>query len=434
MGTYLADYEDCITLMLNSDIADLETRRSHMESRLQMLDKGSEALPWNRLCKVGVYIHWGIIHMRFGEQFKAALRFRKAFLLLKENERLFPDFEYNEVFLGLSEAVAGSLPGNYKWLASIFGVRGNVRTGTEHLHHFISSHNEQQPLRSETVLYYLFVKFYLMAQQGEVWSYLNSSEFQSQDNLLYTFSKVNMAMNYHKSAVALQALRAAARNVNYVKYPIFDYLTGTALLENTDTACLGYFRQYIKRSKSLNYMRDSWLRMAYAYYIAGDMPRAEYHRQQINLNGAASLDVDKQAQRFGESKIWPGRKLLEARLLADGGAYEQAFALLRSINISSLTNPADKAEYLYRLGQVYEQQGSNKKALEFYEYAVNTGKERHEQFAARALLQMGRIYEREGLRAQAVSKYEECLAMPSHDFQNSIDHQAKSGISRLQAQ
>ena len=112
MTVYVADYEDCTWLLMNCNKADLEQRSGHMDTRLELLDKGDPTSPWFRFCKAGLYLHWAIIHTRFGEQYKAALYFRRSFALLEENKRLFPAFEYNQVFLGLEEAVVGAMPGN----------------------------------------------------------------------------------------------------------------------------------------------------------------------------------------------------------------------------------------------------------------------------------------------------------------------------------
>jgi len=108
-----------------------------------------------------------------------------------------------------------------------------------------------------------------------------------------------------------------------------------------------------------------------------------------------------------------------------------AFDILRGIPPASITDPAERAEYYYRLGRVYQESSDFARALEYFRYAINAGKTRHEQFAARAALQMGLIYEHTGKGPQAIASYKECLEMPGHDFQNSIDQQAKSGINRV---
>ena len=441
MAVYLADYEDCILLLVNCNMEDYSARAGGMKQRLDMLAKGDPASPWYRFCYAGMYLHRAIINIRFGEQYKAAFNFRKSFSLLKENQKAFPSFEHNNVIAGLQEAVVGSLPGSYKWLASVFGMKGSVKNGTRKLGDFVNAHNASDPLYTETVLYYLYARFYLLAEQKEVWSILESDKFATQHNLLYTFVKANIALDYRRSDEAIEVLRSAAREDDFGNYPIFDYQMGMALLTRCDSASTYYFDRYLKNNKSDLFIKDAWQRMAFAWYVSGNREKAEGCRRQITKVGTARLDADKQAERFATSGVWPHRSLLQARLLIEGGYYDKALSILQSVNRGELDNPADKAEYHFRFGRVYEETAARPgnghfftKALAEYKLAIAEGKGRREQFAARGALHMGKIYELLGMNKEAADAYNECLNMPPHDFQNSIDQQAKSGLNRLGAE
>lgn len=439
MAVYLSDYEDCILLLINCNIDDYVARASKMKERLDLLAKGDPASPWYRFCYAGMYLHRAIINIRFGEQYKAAFNFRKSFSLLKENQKAFPAFEYNDIIAGLQEAVVGSLPDSYKWLASVFGMKGSVKNGTRKLGAFVNAHTVSDPLYTETVLYYLYARFYLLAEQPEVWEILTGSKFSTQRNLLNTFVKANIALDYRHADEALETLRGASKEEDYDNYPVFDYQVGMALLNRCDSTSTYYFDRFLKNNKSDILIKDAWQRMAFAWFVSGNREKADYCRRQISRVGTARLDADKQAARFAASGVWPYRSLLQARLLIEGGYYDRALSILQSIRLSELDNPADKAEYHFRLGRVYEEMAARpgnghyfKQALADYRLAIAEGKGRHEQFAARAALQMGRIYEVLGMNTEATNMYNECLNMPDHDFQNSIDQQAKSGINRIE--
>ena len=431
MATYIADYEDCILLLLNCDKSEYRERAGHLEARIALLEKGSKSSPWYRFCLGGIYLHWALINTRFGDQYKAAINFHRSYSLLKENRRLFPKFEYNNVFTGLQEAVVGTLPGNYKWLASIFGMRGDLKKGVRELSDFLKNNTSQQLLYPETVLYYLYTRFYLLNEQKEVWDFLNSPQFETHSNLLNAFVKVNISMDFRKSDAAIATLKDAAMEANYNKYPIFNYQMGNALLNRLDTACANYFYLYLENNKSDLLIKDCWQKMAFCRYLNNDVSRATYCLEQVRKQGNTRLDADKQASKFAENRVWPKSKLLAARLLIEGGYYPRALEMLREINERQLSQ-ADRVEYTYRSGKAYQEEGNNTKALEFYQTTLNAGKGRHEQFAARASLQMGIIYEHSGMQEQALTHYKECLNMPTHDFQNSIDQQAKAGINRLE--
>src|SRR5690606_1451999 len=137
-----------------------------------------------------------------------------------------------------------------------------------------------------------------------------------------------------------------------------------------------------------------------------------------------------QAERFAQSGIWPDLSVLKGRLLSDGGLYQQALKEFLSCNPNQL-HVADRLEYYFRMGKIYESLKNDSKAMEFYQYAIFLGRERTEHFAARAALQMGLLHESSGRKSEAVKSFRECLSMRNHDFQANIDQQAKAGLNRL---
>ena len=197
MAVYLADYEDCLLLLFNGDAKELQQLRGHQDERLALLDRGDKRSPWHKLCRAGIYLHWALVHVRFGENLKAGLAFRRSYLLLKENRDMFPQFEYNNIFLSMEQVVVGSIPDNYQWLASSFGLKGgNIKKGIAGLAQFVNKHNYQSPLYNEAVIYYCYLKFYMQSKKEEVWMFLDRVRIETDNNLMNKFVKVNIAVNY----------------------------------------------------------------------------------------------------------------------------------------------------------------------------------------------------------------------------------------------
>jgi len=430
MATYLADYEDCLLLLMNGDSRDYEQRDGHFEERLNLLSRGNDQSPWYRLCKAGIYFHWALVHVRFSENLKAATKFRRSFLLLKENSRLHPDFAQNKIFLGLEEAIVGTLPENYQWLASIFGMRGNVKKGVAQLSSFINGSNTNTPLRQEAVIFNCYIRFYLLSQQDEVWNFVNSSQFPVQNNLFHAFVRSNLALNFRKGDIATQTLKYAQTLESYKNYPILDYEMGGALLHQLDDDATTYLNRFLARYHGRFFVKDAYQKLCYSYYVQGSTAKAGFYREQILRQGTKNVDADKQAQRFAESNTYPAAAIMQARLLSDGGYYQQALQRLQTTDIKGLTI-ADKLEYYFRLARIYDESNKDDKAIQYYQTTINLGRERKEHFAARSALQMGMIYERSGKLTDALRSYNECLSMKNHDFQSNIDQQAKAGVNRL---
>lgn len=431
MATYIADYKDCLLLLFNGDKKDFDQLHHHLDQRLELIERGDKNTPWYRLCKGGLYMHWAFVHLRMGDNFKAATTFRKSFIILKENQRLYPSFEYDDIFFGLENAVVGTIPDDYKWIASFLGMKGNVKKGVEQIERFLDRHTPQDAMYAEAQVFYAYLKFYLLSQQDEAWQYVNSNGFSISNNLLFGFVRANIALNYRKADAALQTLKHMQGLDDYKRFPVLDYEVGAALLHKLEPAAIGYFNRFLSAYRGKLFIKDTWQKKAYAYYLQGDEQQALQCREAIKRYGTTDVDADKQAQRFAEQNVWPQTLLLQARLLIDGGYYQQALTKLSGKTEGEMGGITDKAEYNFRLGRAYDELGNDSKALEYYNRAISLGRERKEHFAARSSLQVGFIYEKRGNAALALASYKACLGMPVQDYKNSIFQQAKAGINRL---
>ncbi|WP_208346800.1 hypothetical protein, partial [Aetokthonos hydrillicola] len=80
------------------------------------------------------------------------------------------------------------------------------------------------------------------------------------------------------------------------------------------------------------------------------------------------------------------------------------------------------------------QRGNEAAANKFYQQPSARGKTVRKYNAARPALQTGMIYEKQGNKATAITYYQRCLNMPDHDYKNSLDQRAKSGLARCKGQ
>ncbi|MBL7717412.1 MAG: hypothetical protein JNL72_01145 [Flavipsychrobacter sp.] len=435
MAVYVSDYEDCLLLLLNGNKADYNLKKGNFDERLEQLNKGNDTDPWYRLSKAGVYLHWALVHLRFGDNMKAAFQFRKSFALLKENKSRFPNFDYNNIYLGLEQSVAGAIPDKFKWLASMFGIKGDVKKGSALITRFLNDHTYDDLFQYEAALYSVYLRLYFLYQQKEVWAFMNNNQqYPAQSNLLLSFVKANIALNTRKADVALQTLKGVQNDPYCNVFPMVQYELGSAYYYHADAQCIPYFQQFVARYKGNMFVKDAWQKMALMHYLQRNPKEAGNCRAKIAQQGNTIADVDMQAQRFSQSKEWPNYTLLYVHLLIDGGFHKMALDKLKQYKESDFPDAADKLEYNFRLARIYDEMDDDKTAVKLYQHTINTGKNRKEHFAARSALQMALIYERVGMKEEAIKRFKECLSIRDHDFQAAIDQQAKAGLNRLGAQ
>ncbi|OSZ79324.1 hypothetical protein CAP35_14015 [Chitinophagaceae bacterium IBVUCB1] len=431
MAVYISNYADCMLLLFNGDEQDYDKLYYHLEQRARMMDKCRDGTPWYRLCKAGLYMQWAFIHIRMGENFKAAANFRKSYLLLKENKKRYPAFAYNDIFFGLEEAVVGTVPDDYRWIASVFGLKGDVKKGIAKINQFVATHTFTDPLYYDALIYQTYLKFYLVSQQEQVWQFVNSSSFPAKDNLLFSFIKTNIAINYRRADVASGTITQMRAMPGYRYIPAFEYEAGSALYYKLDAAAITQLQYFVKNYKGRLFVKDALYKIAQLYYLKGNMAAARQYLAMIPDAGNTQVDADKRAKRFAETGQWPVQALLKATILIDGGYYNEAQEMLLQSTEGSFATQPEKAEYNLRLGRVYDEKGMDDKALALYSRCIAIGKDAKEYFAARAALQSGFIYEKRGQAQQAIAAYTQCLSMPVQDYRNALRQQAKAGINRL---
>ncbi len=431
MPVYIQDYADCLLLLFNGDEAELEKLKGNLSKRIDQLEQGDKNSPWYRFCKAGLYMHWAFVYLRYNENLKAANYLRKSFALVKDNRKRFPDFEYNDVFYGIKEASMGAIPDNYKWVASIFGIKGDIRKGVGKLEGFLEKHDVNDLLYKEVVVYYAYLKFYLQSEKQEVWSFIVSQDNKEQQDLLYCFLKANIAVNYRKASDVITVLKRAQQMQGYNQYPLFKFEMAQAKLFSLDFSCIQDFDDFLKDYKGRLFIKDALMQRGYAYYLMGNTAMANKSLEVLKASGTTNVDADKQAARFAEEGQWPNKDLLKIRLLIDGGYYKKALGLLDQFSTSSFTTKRDQLEYVFRKARAYDELGMQAKAIKYYKETIMSGRARKEHFAARSALQMGFIYEHEGKPASAILMYKQAINMEGHDFENSIEQQAKAGVNRL---
>ena len=434
LPTFLANYNDCFTLMLNGDEAQFKARRHHYEERLDWMEKGPEESYWLPLTKGILHLQWALIYVRFGERVKAALAFRRSYVALKEGSKMAPPGSPLQAYLGFEEALVGTLPEDYKWIAGVFGLKGGgVHKGVNAIGRYLESARStpDAPLYAEAQLFHAYLRFYLLQQQQEAWNYLNSAAFNPAENLLHRMVVANVALNFRKADAAILHLQAAAAYPQSGHFPVLDYERGNALLHKLDGGCLPAFNRYLAQTRGSWYQKDAQQKIAWAYLLMGKRAEANNALAAVRRRGNTFVDADKQAQKAATKNLLPNPLLLAPRLLCDGGFYTQALQKLAAVAQSELSALADRLEYLYRCGRTYDGLEQVEKALSFYRAAYEQGRASSEQFGARAALQSGILLEKRGDKGSALRWYHNALSLRDHDFQASIDQQAKAGIDRL---
>lgn len=432
----LNNYIDFYTLFFNEDPSDYTKLYPQFQERLDLMASGNKKDPYYLYAQAVIRIQRATIQIKFGHFWDAGWDCRKAFLLLKENRKKYPQFSPNDLWFGALEAAIGTVPKGYKWLTNLFGMRGSISEGMKKVRNYANSNDPlAKQFNAESVFVYTYLLFYLENQQDEAMDYILQKKLDLVNNHLHAFMAANLAINHKNVELAKSIVNNRQKSADYIKLPIWDFLMGFVKLNHLElNEAIVYFDQFSKTFKGSFYLKDVHQKISWCYFLLGNQQQAEAYRQLVLTKGSTISEADKKALREAKNNYWPNNLLLKARLLSDGGYQLDALKLLAGKSSNDFSKETDKLEFAYRVARIYDEMGKKEEAIKHYLIAIKIGENRPEYFAARAALQIGQIYENRGEIQLAIQYYERCISMDDHEYKDTLDQRAKSGIARCKGQ
>ncbi|QEC68950.1 tetratricopeptide repeat protein [Panacibacter ginsenosidivorans] len=430
----LESYIDFYVLFFNEDQSEYDKRFEHFAERLEKIEEGPETSPFYNYCRTVVYMQKACVEIKFGRQWSAGWSFRKAFSLIKENKKDYPAFQLNNMIYGPMQVAAGTIPPGYKWLASIFGIKGSIKDGMALMQQFLNSNDAMAKLFfNEASFYYCYILFYVQNQQEEVFQFISQRKLDVVNNHLLAYMAANLAINNKKTEYAKNVILNRNQSPEYLNIAVWDFEMAYVKMHHLETAeAIQYFQRFFNKFKGKFYVKDAYEKLSWCYYLQGNVAAAENARKQVLEKGSQMTDADKQASKDAKEAGWPNLLLLKVRLLNDGGYNTEALGLLNGKSSNNFEKPEEKLEFAYRVGRIYDDIGRDSEAVKMYLFAIKLGQNRTEYYAARAALQIGWIYERQGKKDAAIKFYTQCMDMKDHDYKDSLDQKAKAGIARCE--
>ncbi|KLT64636.1 tol-pal system YbgF family protein [Pedobacter sp. BMA] len=429
----LENYVDYFTVLTSESKADFDRLKGNKSIRLDQISDDDKASPYYLYAQAEINLQWALIRGRFGEYFNAAMEVKRANALLLENTNKFPNFHLNYKGLGLINAVLGNLPeGALKTALSTFGIKGNLQTGLNMFERLADNlpKSTYEPFYEEVVFYYAYVLTDVAHSPSAYFKTMKYTERIADTSLLKSYLRSYVCIKNSHSEEAISILSKKPDGGLYQSFPYLDYLEGVARLNKLDLSATLCFNRFLQSNKGVNFIKDANLHLAWISLLKGDKSGySAYCTKAIN-NGYSYMEKDKQAKNDAIALI-PNVDLLRARLLFDGGYFGKALQILDNKKTADYPNDRDKIEFNYRLGRIYDDLGKDDQALAAYQNAISLGKNQKYYFAANAALQMGKVYEQKNNIAKAREAFNLAISMKNHEYESSIESQAKAGLKRI---
>ncbi len=431
--SYLRHYMLFYKSFISEEQKDFIALKKSHQQMLTYLHGEDENSPYYLYCKAETEITMSFLKIKNKEYVSGALALRRGYKMLEENKQKFPSFKPNLKALGVIHAFIGAVPQNYAWLLKIAGMYGTIKQGINELGDlFYSTSIPSSPykfLNTEAQFVFIFSKQYLQKNENELAAIYE--KVNPADGPLQLFAKMNYHY-YRYNGDKVLAILAERKKLKY-DYPLhyLDYMEGLARLNKLDTTSSIYFYKYINNFKGTGFIKSAYQKIAWMDLILGNKKKYEETILKVQTSGNDFTDEDKQAQKESENKSIPNVYLLRARVLFDGGYFNEALYQLSDKPHGTFSTIKESLELNYRLARIYDKTRNNKQAINFYEATIRAGEKTTYYYAANAALQAGIMCENLKDSVNAISYYKRALAMRNHEYQNSIDQKAKAGLNRL---
>ena len=426
----LENYVDYFYLITSENKQDFERLKDEKSRRLDQISDQDSNSPYFLYAQAEINLQWALLRSRYGEYFAAAREIRKANSQLQENSKKYPGFHLNGKGIGLINVFLGNLPdGILKSALSTFGIRGDVQKGLNLLDNLAQNlpRSVYEPFYDEVVFYYSFVLSDIVHSPDAYVKTMKYTARIADSSLLKAYLQAYVcARNAHNDeAIAILTNRPVGDS--YQPFPYLELLMGTARLNKLDYTAAVNFKRFLQLNKGVNYIKDANLHLSWVALLNGDTGAYNAYIAKVKSSGFNYGERDKQAMNEAMYPA-PNPDLLKSRLLFDGGYFAKSLNALSGHDAADYKAVKDKSEFYYRAGRIYDALEKYDSALVNYQNAINMGRNLKYYYAATSALNMGKIYLKRNNKARAKAFFNQAIDMKDHEYENSIETQAKSGL------
>lgn len=429
VAAYLQAAMVCAELFVNEDQAHYENSQAKIDRYVSQIEDLPVASPYRNLFLGELYVAQATLNGKFKNNIKAAWQFYKAYDYLTDNYERFPDFAPTAIPLGVLYAAIGSLPDDYRSMASLLGFEGSVPEGMKMLSTSFEKLSADPSLRfyrPYAGFVYSYVSFLLSTDV--VTPQALGLDVAKSSVLIYAQAQIELDRG--NAEKALEWLDNRPVGDAYIGFNYLDYLQGKILLGLNPERCVPYFERYLENNTSEVYVKSTYRYLSWYYLLEGKKRKADEMIENIYVKGEDNTGADRQAVLEARHGFNP--TLVRARVLFDVGKYKEAEEELMDHSVENCCASAiDEAEYYYRMGRIKQQQARGYQALIWYEKALNLKDVEANYSLGNSALQTAEILRGSGDITGARVYYKKTLKYSGFPFYEGIHQKAKAALSEI---
>jgi len=428
LAILISNYADFFKLMILQNTETYETLSSKQEERLTKLEEDEDKKsPYYLFAQAELRLQWGFIKIRYGDYMSGLWDVKEAYQLLKENNKKHPLFIPDKKSMGLLNILIGSVPQKYTTFLILAGIKGTHEKGAKLLKEASEIEN---PFQQEALIIRAAVDAFILNETNGKNTLLEKEYKTHPDNLLSIFVYATILHKYAKDEEALKVISSAPSSSEYITFPQIELLKADLLLNKLDfTDAREHYNSFLQKKTGLNYIKHTYYMLFLSYWLNNEDAQANSYLDKVVKEGVEEFDADKYAQKFAEKRNFPNKALMKARLLCDGGYYQQSLAILANF---TPTTKADSIELNYRKARIYQGMEKYQEAITLHKQTIKQSIGINNYFAPNSCLQLGYIYRKLNNKESAKQYFLQALSYDDYEYKNSIETKAQAGLNELE--
>ncbi len=438
--SYVAHYQNFLTTLIEDKKNSYQPFIVSTQKLIEKFTASTQKEPYKNYCLTDLYFMKAYVNVLSGNFFMAALNVKEANDLTIANVKLYPQFVPNKKSLAILNIGFGSIPKNFSWVLSVFNISGSYSKGMRYAKESLqasTTKDELSFLATESILIYSFSKANTSNNKedddllNEIFDLEKKNKLIDR-NQLFFYSGATYLQDFKSNDFIISFLHSNKPKTRIKKLYYLDYMKGLKYLYKNDQRAASCFADFLNNYKGQNFRKAAYQKLAWYHVLNSNPEKYSFYMSKVISYGAAMFDSDKEALKEAKQNKLPNKFLLKARLLFDGGYYDEAIEELdNGRKLSAYKNSGENLEYHYRLGRVFDMKKDYINAEKFYLITIEKGKVKTYYFAANSALNLGQIYEEQKKYQKAREMYQLCLDLEFDEYQNSITRKAKAGLNRL---
>lgn len=361
----IENYIDFFRIFISEDKGLFDRLEKNRSIRLSKIKTGNDQSPHYRFAQAEIHLQWVLARSKFYNgnripDLKLISDLNKAYRLLEENKKLFPDFVENYKSLSILHALGSYVPG---FVQKLLNVNGSLQLGLDEIRELIATkENSDYLFMQEAKAIEAYMLLHLFNQPEEAWAAIQSADLSPDESPLACFLMSSIAMKIGYNNYAIILLQEKPKGVGRDTFHYLSYLEGKALLQRGDENAKDVIYEFVDRFNGRHFIKDAYQKLAwYELITTENIIGYKKYMELVEAQGVAVLEDDQQALTEAKNAVVPHPMLLKGRLLFDGGYYQEALEYLLSKQIYFEDNGRFKQEFTYRLGRIYQELGKTEK-------------------------------------------------------------------------